>query len=145
MHIDLHDLTFVSEPDGWHKTVFDVLALTFGDNGQVIDQMSRTQTIRMRGNTFERAQRNGLVYNLSVPIKKAGAYQLRAALRDTATERVGSASQFIEVPAPQEKLADDFRTRLARFRSSGSQEVRGTGPSNQRSGVRRNRGRRRGQ
>lgn len=98
MHINVRDLTFVDEPDGWHKTVFDVLALTFGDNGQVIDQMSRVQTIRMRGDTYERALRNGLVYNLSVPIKKAGAYQLRAALRDTASERVGSASQFIEVP-----------------------------------------------
>lgn len=98
MHINVRDLTFVDEPDGWHKTVFDVLALTFGDNGQVIDQMSRVQTIRMRGDTYERALRNGLVYNLSVPVKKAGAYQLRAALRDTVTERVGSASQFIEVP-----------------------------------------------
>lgn len=98
MHINLRDLTFVDEPDGWHKTVFDVLALTFGDNGQVIDQTSRIQTIRLRGDTYERALRNGLVYNLSVPIKKAGAYQLRAALRDTASERVGSASQFIEVP-----------------------------------------------
>jgi len=33
-----------------------------------------------------------------VPIKKAGAYQLRAALRDHGSEHVGSASQFIEVP-----------------------------------------------
>jgi hypothetical protein len=31
-------------------------------------------------------------------VKKPGAYQLRMALRDTATERVGSASQYVEVP-----------------------------------------------
>jgi VWFA-related protein len=98
MHINVRDLTFTEEPDGWHKTVFDVLALTFGDNGQVIDQMSKTQTIRMRGETYQHALQNGFVYFMTVPVKKAGAYQLRAALRDTATERVGSASQFIEVP-----------------------------------------------
>lgn len=98
IHINVRDLTFVDEPDGWHKTVFDVLILTFGDNGIVIDEVNRTQTIRMRGETYNKALANGFVYTMSVPVKKAGAYQLRAALRDTASERVGAASQFIEVP-----------------------------------------------
>jgi hypothetical protein len=52
----------------------------------------------MRGETYTRAMEHGLVFVLTVPVKKPGAYQLRTALRDTATERVGSASQFIEVP-----------------------------------------------
>jgi len=42
--------------------------------------------------------RDGLVYYVTVPVKKAGAYQLRISLRDTATKRIGSASQFIDVP-----------------------------------------------
>jgi len=33
-----------------------------------------------------------------VPVKKPGAYQLRMSLRDSATDKIGSASQFIEVP-----------------------------------------------
>jgi len=33
-----------------------------------------------------------------VPVKKAGAYELRMSFRDTATDRIGSASQFVEVP-----------------------------------------------
>jgi hypothetical protein len=98
IHIDTRDLTFTDEPDGWHKAVFDVMAVTFGDNGVVLDQMSRTHTVRARGDAYQKALNNGLVYVLTVPIKKPGAYQLRTALRDTASERVGSASQFIEVP-----------------------------------------------
>jgi len=35
---------------------------------------------------------------VTVPIKKAGAYQLRMSLRDTSSERIGAASQFIEAP-----------------------------------------------
>src|SRR6185436_9713369 len=35
---------------------------------------------------------------VTVPIKKAGAYQLRVALRDQKSERVGSSSQFVDVP-----------------------------------------------
>jgi hypothetical protein len=47
---------------------------------------------------YKRAQRDGLVYYVTVPLKKAGAYQLRVSLRDSSTERIGSASQFVEVP-----------------------------------------------
>jgi VWFA-related protein len=98
LHVEARDLTFTDEPDGWRKAVFEVLAFTFGDNGMVVDEVSRTHTIRVRGETYERALENGFVYILTVPVQQPGAYQLRAALRDSASERVGSASQFIEVP-----------------------------------------------
>ncbi|MDQ3818696.1 MAG: VWA domain-containing protein [Acidobacteriota bacterium] len=98
LHIEAKDLTFTDEPDGWHKAVFDILAVTFGDNGSVVDQIGRTHTLRIRGETYKRILESGFVYYVTVPVKKPGAYQLRAALRDSASERVGSASQFIEVP-----------------------------------------------
>ncbi|HEX8891169.1 MAG TPA: VWA domain-containing protein [Pyrinomonadaceae bacterium] len=98
LHVDGKDLTFTDEPDGWHKSVFDVLAVTFGDNGTVVDQIARTQTMRVRGDTYQKILEGGFVYIVTVPIKKPGAYQLRAAIRDEPSEHVGSASQFIEVP-----------------------------------------------
>jgi VWFA-related protein len=97
-HISGRDLTFTEEPDGWHKATIDVVAVTFGDNGRVVDEISATHNLRIRGETYERALENGFAYNLTVPVKKPGAYQLRAVLRDAASERIGSASQFIEVP-----------------------------------------------
>jgi VWFA-related protein len=98
VHVEGRDLTFSNEPDGSHKANFDILAITFGDNGNVIDQIGRTHTMQLKGITYERVLKDGLTYNLTVPVKKAGAYQLRLALRDVPTERVGSASQFIDVP-----------------------------------------------
>lgn len=98
LHIDARDLTFTDESNGMHKCVFDLLAIIFGDNGAAIEQNGRTYTIEMSDESYKRALRQGLVYNVIVPIKKPGAYQLRMALRDTSTERIGSASQFIEVP-----------------------------------------------
>jgi VWFA-related protein len=98
LHVDPQRLTFEKEPDGWNKLTFDVMAVTFGDNGVVVDEVSRTHTIRIRGNTLARILQNGFDYNMTVPVKKPGAYQLRAAFRDTVSERVGSAAQFIEVP-----------------------------------------------
>jgi hypothetical protein len=98
LHIDGNDLTFTTEPNGMHKCVFDVLGMTFGDNGVPVDQSGRTYTLQLPEALFKQAQRDGLVYYVTVPIKKPGAYQLRISLRDTITERIGSASQFVEVP-----------------------------------------------
>ncbi|MGI9104858.1 MAG: VWA domain-containing protein [Pyrinomonadaceae bacterium] len=98
MHFDGRNLKFAKEPDGTYKAVIDVLGVTFGDNGRVIDSRDQTGTLKMNESTYRAALRDGLVYSFDVPVKKAGAYQLRMAVRDTATERTGSASQFVEVP-----------------------------------------------
>jgi hypothetical protein len=98
LHIDAKDLTFTDEPDGSHKATFNLVALTFGADGGVVDQMGRTYTIRILAATYDKTLKDGFVYNLTVPIKKPGAYQLRAALRDEKSERAGSASEFVTVP-----------------------------------------------
>jgi len=98
LHVDVRDLTFTTEANGLHKCVFDVLAMTFGDNGVPVDQSGRTYTLQLPEVMYKRAQRGGLVYYVTVPIKKPGAYQLRISLRDSSTERIGAASQFVEVP-----------------------------------------------
>jgi hypothetical protein len=98
LHIDARDLTFTDEPNNWHKCVFDVLAITFGDNGVPVDQNGRTYTLKLPDELYKRALRDGLVYDVTVPIKKPGAYQLRMSLRDASSERIGAASQFVEAP-----------------------------------------------
>jgi hypothetical protein len=78
--------------------VFDLLAMTFGDNGVPVDQIGQTNTVQLPEAEYQRAMQQGFVFNVTVPIKKPGAYQFRMSLRDTATDRIGSAGQFIEVP-----------------------------------------------
>ena len=98
IHVKASDLTFTPEADGWNKAVFDILAVTFGDNGVVVNQPYRTETIKVRGETQVRILREGFTYHMTVPIKKTGAYQFRVAIRDVPSDKIGSASQFIEVP-----------------------------------------------
>jgi VWFA-related protein len=98
LYINTAGLTFTKQPDGWQQAVMDVGGITYDADGQVVEQVNRTQTIRATGETFERLMKGGLVYSLSVPVKKPGAYQLRIAVRDAASGRIGSANQFIEVP-----------------------------------------------
>jgi len=102
LYIDPGDLTF-NDDAGFHRTSIDVMAITFGDNGVPIDQIARTYQIRLPDDDYKRILREGLVYNVTVPVKKPGAYQLRVSLRDSASERVGSASQFIDAPDIKKK------------------------------------------
>jgi hypothetical protein len=98
VYIDAHDLTFTTQPDGTRKTRLDIVAITFGDNGRAVDQVDRIYEMGLKEEDYNRLMKHGLIYTLNVPVKKAGAYQLRLAVRDSGSERVGSASQFIEVP-----------------------------------------------
>src|SRR5258706_14248368 len=47
LHIDARDLTFTTEANGMHKCLFDVLAMTFGDNGVPVDQLGRTYSLQL--------------------------------------------------------------------------------------------------
>lgn len=98
LHVNANDLTFTEEPDGWHQATFDVVAVTFGDNGNVVDEISRTDTFKVRGEGYQEVLKHGFVYFVVLPIKKPGAYQLRTVLRDHDSQRIGSASQFVEIP-----------------------------------------------
>ena len=98
LYIDPKDLKFSDEPDDWHKAVIDVVTMTFGDNGQEVDRNDRTYTIRMHAETYQDALKKGFVYSVNHPVKKPGAFQMRAVVRDVATRKTGSASRFIEVP-----------------------------------------------
>jgi VWFA-related protein len=123
IHVKGDDLKFVAEKDGWHRATFDILAITFGDNGSVIGQVNRTENIRARTEALEDIKKYGFVYNLLVETKKPGAYQLRVALRDAETARTGSANQFVEVPNLQKKRLALSGIILDNFKLQGERET----------------------
>jgi VWFA-related protein len=98
LHLNPQALTFTAEADGVRQTVVDILAVNFGEGGQVVDQYNDTQTIKVPAAAYEQMLHNGLSFVLNIPVKQPGAYQLRMAVRDAASERVGGAGQYIEVP-----------------------------------------------
>ncbi|SPE41505.1 conserved exported hypothetical protein [Candidatus Sulfopaludibacter sp. SbA3] len=98
LYIDAKGLKFEDEPDDWHKAVLDLVAVTFGDNGQAVDSTGQTYTLRMKGDAYQRALRDGFLYTMHHVVKKPGAYQMRVALRDDGSAQLGSASQFVEIP-----------------------------------------------
>jgi VWFA-related protein len=98
LHIDPKGLKFTQAADGKQATSFDILAVTFGDNGVTIDQVSKHYSLSINKESFADFNEKGFIYNIVSWIAKPGAYQMRVVLRDSETGRIGSASQFIEVP-----------------------------------------------
>lgn len=98
LHIEAKDLKYTDGKDGEKTAVFDVLAASFGDNGQVVDQIAKSYTLKVSAAGYKQLMDDGFIYSFMFPVKKPGAYQYRVAIRDVRSEKIGSASQFIEVP-----------------------------------------------
>ncbi|HEY0323236.1 MAG TPA: VWA domain-containing protein [Pyrinomonadaceae bacterium] len=98
LYVDVSGFSFKPDAEGWQTASMEVLAMTFSEAGEEIEKMARAETLQAKGATFQRLLRSGLVYSFDIPIKKPGSYQLRIAVRDPATDRIGTATQLIEVP-----------------------------------------------
>lgn len=103
LHVSTQDITFTDTADGRKEAKFDVLAVGFGANGVAVDQLAKSYTMTLTKERYEEFLKRGFVYDIAFPVKKPGAYQLRIALKDTATNKMGSANQFIDVPDLKKK------------------------------------------
>jgi hypothetical protein len=110
LHIKGQDLTFTDEADGVKKVVLDVVAVALDEKGKVIEEFNRTYPIRIPKQGVQTVMRSGLDYSADIPIKKAGFYSFRLAVRDNNSGRLGSAGDFVEIP--DLKKADFFISGL---------------------------------
>jgi len=98
LYIDGGDLTFTREPDGHYQAVLDAVAVTFDVNGIPVDQTRRSYTVSATDEAYALAAKNGVIFRLQQTVGKPGPVQVRVAVRDTASHKIGSANQFVEVP-----------------------------------------------
>ena len=98
IYVSGRSLSFKEEPNGSYRAALDVLAMTFNDQGMAVDRRSRSQDIVVPRAQYQSALENGLIFGINLPVKTPGAFQLRIAVRDAGSGRIGSANQFIEVP-----------------------------------------------
>jgi VWFA-related protein len=97
-HIDASNLTFKDADNGEKVLKLEIATFTFNENGVVVEQHGRAFELRLNEARYNMALRRGFNYTDDFVIKKPGAYQFRAVIRDAETGRMGSAGQFIQVP-----------------------------------------------
>jgi hypothetical protein len=101
LYIDGSDVVFEGPPI--HRTgVLHVILRAFNAVGGTleggIDQMRR---VDLNEDGYARAQKHGLIYTTLLAVPKPGSYQVRAACRDEATGKIGTAGDFVSIPKPK--------------------------------------------
>ena len=99
LYIDGKDLTFTLESDGTtYKAVVEAVAITFDEDGRAIDDTQKIFTLTGNQEARDLGVKNGLILTLQHVTEKPGPYQMRVAVRDGTSRKMGAASQFVEVP-----------------------------------------------
>jgi hypothetical protein len=98
LHVDVRDLRFTTEIDGSASAHIKVFLVAASSGDHPLASEWRDFTLRVPPGAMENSLRDGGAFKMDVVVPNAGPYQIRAAVRDEATAKVGSASQYIEIP-----------------------------------------------
>lgn len=98
VHFDVDQLEFSNEQDDWLKASVELVASLYSADGQLLDLEEKTWNVLAKGQTFERMKKSGVSFLMNVPAQNPGAYQMRLVVRDTRNGRMGSSTQFVEIP-----------------------------------------------
>ena len=102
VYLDVKDLEF-RKVDGKNQSSIEMHGVIFGDNGSLAEQMMRGATLNFTDSELEMARTNGIGLGINMPVKRAGSYQIRIAVRDRHSSKIGSAGQFVIVPNLKDK------------------------------------------
>ena len=97
LHVDARALTFVPGDDGRKTASVDVLGMVFDQAGAEVARLSTGFAVALTIEGADEALRDGLAYDLRIPIARPGGYQVRFAVRDRASGATGSAGEFVEM------------------------------------------------
>lgn len=90
-------LKFEPTTDGKRRASFDVVGFVFDQTGRSRGGFSETVNAELTHEGYARALRAGIGYTASTRLSP-GYYQMRVVVREEATDRIGSASRYFEVP-----------------------------------------------
>lgn len=102
IYLDAANLTFTPVNDR-HETSLELNGAIFGENGAIEDQQKTAAVLSLKESEYQEALRDGLRLRFDMPAKHPGSYQVRIAVRDRTSTKIGSAGQFVAVPDLRQK------------------------------------------
>lgn len=97
VYFNTSDLTFTPVNDR-RETSLEIHGMIFGNNGRIVEQVKHDAVLRLKDDEYQNAMREGLRLRFDMPVKQPGSYQVRLAVRDKTSSKIGSAGQFVAVP-----------------------------------------------
>jgi VWFA-related protein len=108
LHFEAKDIGFTHVDSGWRARL-DLVWTAYSGINQPMWQGQRPIDLRLTDQEHALALRDGVMMPITMRTRQPGTFLLRAVVRDTDSERIGSASQYVDVPD----------TRKGRFGMSG--------------------------
>ncbi len=96
LSIDTKKLGFEQDGDK-HKADFDIAGFVYDELGKLRGGFSETALPALSQEEYDRSIKSGFSYSANTTVP-AGAYQVRVAVRDNKTGKIGTLSRFMEVP-----------------------------------------------
>ena len=98
LQLEGKDLNFTNEPDGTHSLSLELVTLTSNADGLVQDSKGLQYKFKVNDEDLSRIRKEGVDFNIYLPVKNSGDYYVRTAIRDQASGKIGSAYQFLQIP-----------------------------------------------
>jgi hypothetical protein len=95
--VNAKELTFETINDK-REAKIELNGVMFGDNGVVVHQVRNDGLVSLTQEEYQQALTDGIRIRFDMAVRRPGAYQVRAALRDVVSSRIGAAGQFVSVP-----------------------------------------------
>ena len=98
LRINAANLSWWPDRNGGKWARLHLAMVATGTADQRLAAVDRLFDLKVEPGKMAEVLRDGALYTLDVPVAARGAYQVRVAVRDEATAKVGSATQFVEIP-----------------------------------------------
>ena len=97
LRIDPSRLNFTQTADGHYQTSFDVVGFVYDQLGRVRGGFSETINTNLTPSNYQEALKTGLTYSANTELP-AGAFQIRAVVREAASGATGTVAHYVEIP-----------------------------------------------
>jgi hypothetical protein len=98
LNVDAHDVTIKETPGEGYFVKLETVCLTSDIDGRIQDERILHYDFKIRKENIPWIQKHGIRFSLLLPVKRPGAYYVRAAVKDIDSGKIGSAYQFVQIP-----------------------------------------------
>lgn len=106
LRVEANDLHWAG-PDTNQSSIVHLVLRAFDVSGQRMDGgIDQDLRVSLDANGTERAKHNGLIYSALVEVPRRGPYQIRAAMREEETGKLGNASSLVWAGGAEAPLSD---------------------------------------
>lgn len=96
--VDLRDIGVLRDLKGVRQGSVQINIEARSEQSGNPHRAERTYDLAMAAQDYERAMSNGLIYAFGLSLPSAGSWQIRAVVADGISDRLGSSTQYVEIP-----------------------------------------------